>query len=511
MNMKTLFILLICYCSFSAQAQNYQCLQSGLKHYFINSTGYVRGIRIDSVRTMGDSTIYYPYHTPRGYYSRSGSGTFLDSMGGSWLGKHVVQRNGTFLFDNLWHDTVVIKTQAHAGDAWTFYRDTTTLYYEASVIAEDTMTVLGSVDSIKRILITAHNSTGIVTTDPVDSFQIILSKNNGFVQVFDLYTFPYHAPDSAYTQGLDYYLDHLIPSTGPFIPAQTNAVFSLINFIDPTFVQLYQWNVGDVYEYSVCNSSFDHYNAGCDPVEYYFIDSINATSISTGSTSYYFNGSVSGYAGPLPTYYYPSGFPIYSTTANDGELTYDSALLYDTTFMPEEFGQAAFWGYHQNDSSYCINNTLYSIQNNIEIQGAEYFPPFEAYSGPSLYKSPLGLLSNIKESPGVIGLDDVYSQQLIYYERGGSPCGRIFIAPTSVINIKTTGNVITLFPNPAITDLTITDTNRITTIVISNLVGQTVYSHDYNEDNVKVDVANMPAGVYFVKINDIEVRKFVKE
>ena len=56
----------------------------------------------------------------------------------------------------------------------------------------------------KKILITAHNALGIVASDPVDSLQIFLSKNNGFVQVFDLFTFPYHGPDSVYAEGLDY-------------------------------------------------------------------------------------------------------------------------------------------------------------------------------------------------------------------------------------------------------------------------------------------------------------------
>ena len=69
----------------------------------------------------------------------------------------------------------------------------------------------------------------------------------------------------------------------------------------------------------------------------------------------------------------------------------------------------------------------------------------------------------------------------------------------------------TLSPNPATTSLTITATNKITNITITNLLGQTVYTHECNTEKVEISVTDLPTGVYFVKINGTEVRKFVKE
>ena len=69
---------------------------------------------------------------------------------------------------------------------------------------------------------------------------------------------------------------------------------------------------------------------------------------------------------------------------------------------------------------------------------------------------------------------------------------------------------IDIYPNPAHTYLRISATYNITTIVIANLLGQTVYSNRYNASQVQVDVAELPTGVYFVKVNE-EVRKFVKQ
>ncbi len=68
-----------------------------------------------------------------------------------------------------------------------------------------------------------------------------------------------------------------------------------------------------------------------------------------------------------------------------------------------------------------------------------------------------------------------------------------------------------LYPNPTTNYLTISAQGRINTVTITNLFGQTVYSRDYNAEKVQIDVADLPADVYFIRINGTEVRGFVKE
>ena len=70
---------------------------------------------------------------------------------------------------------------------------------------------------------------------------------------------------------------------------------------------------------------------------------------------------------------------------------------------------------------------------------------------------------------------------------------------------------VTIYPNPATTSLTITSMDKITSVAITNLVGQTIYTHVCETKEVHVNVADLPGGVYFVRINDTEVRKFVKQ
>ncbi len=83
-----------------------------------------------------------------------------------------------------------------------------------------------------------------------------------------------------------------------------------------------------------------------------------------------------------------------------------------------------------------------------------------------------------------------------------------------------TSNVIDIYPNPAHNELTIIAANKISDVTISNLIGQEIYrevasSHAMTGELWKVNIENLPAGVYVVKVTDSEgvktVSKFVKE
>jgi|GEM_PF-771329 len=70
---------------------------------------------------------------------------------------------------------------------------------------------------------------------------------------------------------------------------------------------------------------------------------------------------------------------------------------------------------------------------------------------------------------------------------------------------------IDVYPNPAHDALTITSSSNITSVSINDVVGKSVYVHAYNANRVVVDVSELPIGTYLIKVNDTEVRKFVKE
>ena len=87
----------------------------------------------------------------------------------------------------------------------------------------------------------------------------------------------------------------------------------------------------------------------------------------------------------------------------------------------------------------------------------------------------------------------------------------VYVAPAGVNPIGFRKQEAKLSPNPATSLLTIACSYPVTNVSITNLLGQTVLSNYYHNDTVQVDVANLPAGVYLVRINGTEVRKFVKQ
>ncbi len=72
------------------------------------------------------------------------------------------------------------------------------------------------------------------------------------------------------------------------------------------------------------------------------------------------------------------------------------------------------------------------------------------------------------------------------------------------------GGEIMISPNPTSSELTLSSPDNIATVSIFNLLGQTIYSNQFNSSNVQVNVTELAAGVYFVKVNGSYVQKFVK-
>ncbi len=502
---KALFAFFILLSSYVCSAQNYQCLQAGVKRYYTNSNGYLRGMRIDSVKTVGSTKYYYPFHTARGDYQ---SGAELDSNGGSWLGKEViVQADGTFLFDNIWHDTIVLKTQANTGDAWILYNDTTQQYYTATVVSSDTLTVLGVTDSIKKIRINAYNAAGADTADDVDNFELILSKNHGFAQVFDLYTFPYHGPDTTYERWNDYYLDYLTGSIScsmlDISPNPSNAYFSLISFINPTYEQLYDWNPGDVFE----NKTFDwaYSTDGFFPYRYY-CDTITSKTTLPGGTRYDFKGwmATQHMPDPWPWHHNPSTNYPYDTASTLNYFIVPNTLLIDTFIMPEEKNPEYFYYYFPLDNSFCIQSCKYGFETTGISNYVVYSPSCEG-GGPSIYyKTGIGLLNyNINILGGSPPL--MQDTTLLFYIKNTIPCGT-YVVPSPIYSTENVADVntehVTIYPNPASDEISITTTvARPYTISVMNLVGQVMMTKYSSIQKEQINISMLPDGLYYVSIN----------
>ena len=509
-------------------------MQPGVKPFYTNGNGYLRGMRIDSVTTRGTDTVFHPYHTPRSVVlSFLSYADALDSTGASWLGKNVIKHvDGTFVFDNVWHDSVVINTQAHPGDTWTFFSDTTAISYKATLTAADTMTILGIVDSVKKITIEADISGVMNTADPVNNFEIILSKNHGFVKVFDLYTFPYHIPNniSSGMWGYDYYLDLVTnvlpcecdePAPHNYVDT-TNSIFHIVPFHNPTLMELNNFSVGEVFEFHDNNSQYD----GNYVVDIITLDTILSKTYTATSVNYTL---AEAYQNTTTTY--SGGMTPYVTTSYSYGIvssSYDTTLLMDTTLMPEEWNAAYFYHFFPKETyasgSVCPDTVCIVDVNNIAYPSG--FVEFEAEMpivgvseiGNTTYTYSIGFGKS-----GISYNNYSYSSTAyphtsetggyMYIDNHDSICGGYeSILPNAVSQINAVASHVTIFPNPANFQIFIRSTNApITQLSITNFLGQTVYTNEYNSQKVQVDISDLPAGIYFVKVNGVEVRKFVKQ
>ncbi len=83
--------------------------------------------------------------------------------------------------------------------------------------------------------------------------------------------------------------------------------------------------------------------------------------------------------------------------------------------------------------------------------------------------------------------------------------------PEAINEINCTGQTITIYPNPAKTEITIEAEGTVETISISNAIGQTIYRQSTATNNTVIDISGFASGMYFVKVNGVYGGKFVKE
>jgi hypothetical protein len=472
---KVTLCFLLGFISFVAGAQNYRCVQNGLRHYFTNSSTYLRGIRIDSVRTYPDSTVYFPFRTQRGPYLGSGTGIFpVDMNGGCWLGKRITElADGTALFENIWQDSVVIKTQAGLGDTWIFYQDTSNVYYQAEITSLSTQVIYGTTDSVKTISIKAFDrDTGFVPSDPVNGLQIILSKNYGFYSVFDIYLFPhrfvYPSLGGASSTVFDYFFRHC-----------GSQQFQLTEICNPRKDEVFDFNVNDIFEYEeYCgSSSCKHFT-----IDTYFLKE----TISTTQIKYTIHRRERTY--DLSTPYIP---PTTSYTIITNTINKDPNYFIDTAIMPEETGIGSRIYYAPVDSFKCYVSCKFSYSSAL-------FNDFE----------PCGDYVSLKQGMGVIekshcadpsGPGNTYSH-MIYAYKNGIECGTF----VSVADIKASVKNVAISPNPANSEVTVNIDDQINhTLQLHNILGQVVFYAETTEKSFTFDVSKIHSGLYYLSVLDM--------
>lgn len=502
--MKPTLLFLLLLWSAATTAQSFQCYKYGQKNYYCNSFGYLRGIRVDSGYTSPDSLVLHPYRSPRCREPlSSGSSRLMDTAGASWLGrKSVMFPDGTFYTLNMWGDSIIIKTRSAIGDTWIFHHDSTQRRYLAEMTGKSVMSVLGGpADSIRRIRIYAYDDTGLVPSDPLNNFEMIITGNSGFYQIFDLYTFPYHPPGQPYVRGTDYFLDKIMSQASPAGVTKDNFIFTRCNPNPfPNYDQMYQFAVNNSLEYSI--SDHAHPGNGTYPYRYLYF-SIDSIASVPGGLEYSYSGwlATQSYAGTyIPNFKYP-----YTKEPVNGKFANYFGDYTDSTIMPEEHKKKDIVYFFPNGRKPCnILKTYGSEASKIANTTWSDINDFDTYIRYDLLRYGL---SNHKRV--INSISEYYDTVLVYCSTAGSSgagdkCITV-IDPTFANILTSKGEILlTVTPNPANETLHITfASTRAYNISLVNYLGQCVSAANGKTDNeVILDVSRLAAGIYMLVASD---------
>jgi hypothetical protein len=167
--------------------------------------GQIRGIQLNKVDTIAGKEFYYPTNTGAHIQQcLNSTDTYCgDSNTGNWIAKQMVRQGYDETYLNYNGDSILFKTDANLGSSWLMIKDTADRFFNGTVIALDTTTIEGYLDSIKIIKITSVDSLGNSLPSAYDTLKIILSKNFGWLRTISWRAFPLEELSCPIIAGLD--------------------------------------------------------------------------------------------------------------------------------------------------------------------------------------------------------------------------------------------------------------------------------------------------------------------
>lgn len=433
--------------------------------YYTNALGFLQSIGIDSIKTIGTDTVLYPYHSFRGAYTIT---AVLDSNGASWWGKTITIRpDGITQFATQWGDTVFINTQAHTGDTWRFYDDTSQYYYTATVTG--TIGVIGSSDSIKTITINSYDNAGINLIDTLNGITLLLSKNNGLVQTIDLGIFPMQKGARRFDFTTDYLLSESVWNDGGgYDFSKANLQYKITAYSVPDNLEVYDYNIGDMFMYTYVSDYQVQYTTQ-------YLYEIIGKQLLTGGVDYYIRQSTK----------HPNG------VINIGAYhkIYNTGLLYDTTYLPDEWRSKQFVYFDANDTANCTKGTYRTRTNLVDTTKAQ-LRMFEPDKTDISYKKGIGATYHYEQ----IGAGHTHWVNALASLYKGTPCGPMPYMNVAALQVDKT----VIYPSPANDVVYINTNSSLTTgsIAVINSMGVVVKTIQIEDNTTGLDVRDIPSGIY---------------
>ncbi len=172
----------------------------------------------------------------------------------------------------------------------------------------------------------------------------------------------------------------------------------------------------------------------------------------------------------------------------------------DNVFHTVTVNPLPYAGTISGSDSICRGDTSSMINT---VTGGDWYisdPTIATISG-------TGLISGIS-----VGTDIVW--YIITNTCGSDTSSFPLVVELCLAGVKTIGmqsTHIDVYPDPATNTLNITSSDKINQITFTNILMQVVFCHYYNTRSVQAGIAELTPGIYFIRINGTEVRKFIKD
>lgn len=183
--MKKILFLQLIFAGIVLHAQNYNPIFLNGPVHFESEQGYMVPYRIDSTLVTDSSVVYKSFDIIRPL----DNGVFT-LKGASWIGQKIEKfDDGRWLFYNHAGLPVTLNCKKENGESWEMFRYDSVTFLVANVDSTAETHFLGIIDSIKYIKMQWVDPNNVIPYDFEEPLK--LSKNHGFVNVLDFYSFPF--------------------------------------------------------------------------------------------------------------------------------------------------------------------------------------------------------------------------------------------------------------------------------------------------------------------------------
>lgn len=502
-NILLAFLLLFSSFLFS---QNWALFQPSQTYNFNPSD--VIGVRVDSVNTISNSTTFHFNRILNDTVHQNfnvATYPITDITQPNIFGENAVVSNDSITIKNQFGDFVYLKPNSNLNQTWNLIV-TNQFRIEATVDSLYSDSINGSVDSLKRISFQYFDSANVAVSNGVNSKQIIISKSNGIIKSFNLYQTPVS------TLSLNYQIDF-------------NRLFKNINL---TNLQLFDKQVNDEVHFQIRN-----YKPNTPPPSTDYVNHkvVTRTVSSAGDTiKFQINRNSETNSTTID---FSTNPPTHNTITNRTQSTFEEIITSPNSFYSNYAGKEprieidSFY-YPLKATIHKYNNILPIYNNNtynnrLTIAEDEIIASFDS-SQNSWILDPYAQMNprnHILEGITKVSLFHNSSgggggfpscREILYYKKGMETWGRPNLI-TSINDIQINENLITIYPNPTKSILTLKHDklSEIENIEILNLNGQIIFIPNMLEN---IDVSSLQVGIYYLRLttkDGVLISKFIKE